>query len=211
VRYRTVFFDLDGTLIDSAAIILASMRHATRTVLDREIPDEQLLAGVGLGLRYEMEVFDAVRADELVQVYRDHNEPLHAELQPCPGITDVLDELRAQGRLLGIVTSKRRVTVRLAFETLPELEPYFDVVVGAEDTERHKPHAEPLLHALELAGASAADTVYVGDSPFDVQSAKAAGVDAIAVTWGGFHSRERLEQEEPTAVVDTAEELLGRL
>jgi pyrophosphatase PpaX len=206
-----VLFDLDGTLIDSAAIILASMRHATRTVLGREIPDEQLLAGVGSGLRYEMQAFDPDRVDELVQTYREHNEPLHGDLQSCAGIADVLDRLRDEGRPLGIVTSKRRLTVDLAFATLPWLEPYFDVVVGAEDTERHKPHPEPILRGLELLGTRADETAYVGDSPFDVQAAKAAGVAAIAVTWGGFHSRERLEREEPDAVVDTAKELLGRL
>lgn len=211
MRYRTVLFDLDGTLIDSAAIILASMRHATRTVLGREIPDEQLLAGVGSGLRYEMQALDAERVDELVDAYRSHNEPLHTELQPCLGITDVLETLRREDRQLGIVTSKRRVTVRLAFDTLPELEPYFELVVGAEDTDRHKPHPAPVLHALELARSRADESVYVGDSPFDLQSAKAAGVAAIAVTWGGFHSRERLEREEPKAVVDTPEELLGHL
>jgi pyrophosphatase PpaX len=211
VRCRTVLFDLDGTLIDSAAIILASMRHATRSVLGREIPDEQLLAGVGAGLRYEMHAFDPERVEELVQTYREHNEPLHADLQPCAGINDALESLRAANVPLGIVTSKRKLTVRLAFETLPWLEQYFDVVVGAEDTERHKPHPDPILRGLELIGARADETVYVGDSPFDVLAAKAAGVRAIAVTWGGFHSRERLEREAPDAIVDTPGELLGRL
>jgi pyrophosphatase PpaX len=211
VRSRAVLFDLDGTLIDSAAIILASMRHATLTVLGREIPDEQLLAGVGSGLRYEMHAFDPDRVDELVQTYRDHNEPLHAELQPCAGIDDALDALREANVPLGIVTSKRKVTVQLAFDTLPWLEQYFDVVVGAEDTERHKPHPDPILRGLELLGTRADETAYVGDSPFDVQAAKAAGVGAIAVTWGGFHSRERLEREAPDAIVDTPGELLGRL
>jgi pyrophosphatase PpaX len=211
VRYPTVLFDLDGTLIDSAAIILASMRHATRTVLGREIPDEQLLAGVGSGLRYEMGAFDPERVEELVEAYREHNEPLHTELQPCAGILDVLPVLHAEGRRLGIVTAKRRLTVQLAFDTLPDLEQYFDVVVGAEDTERHKPHPEPILAALDRVAADADDTAYVGDSPFDVQAAKAAGVTAIAVTWGGFHSRDRLGREEPDAIVDTPEELIGRL
>ena len=211
MRYATVLFDLDGTLIDSAAIILASMRHATKTVLGREIPDEQLLAGVGSGLRYEMHAFDPERVEELVHAYREHNEPLHADLQPCPGILDVLPVLHSEGRRLGVVTAKRRLTVQLAFDTLPELEQYFDVVIGAEDTERHKPHPEPVLAALERLGADAGDAAYIGDSPFDVQSAKSAGVGAIAVTWGGFHSRERLAQEEPDAIVDTPEELLGRL
>jgi pyrophosphatase PpaX len=158
-----------------------------------------------------MRAFDPERVEELVEAYREHNEPLHSELQPCAGILDVLPVLRAEGRRLGIVTAKRRLTVQLAFDTLPELEQYFDVVVGAEDTERHKPHPEPILVALERVGAAARETAYVGDSPFDVQAANAAGVAAVAVTWGGFHSRERLAQEEPDAIVATPEELLGRL
>jgi len=211
VRFSTVLFDLDGTLIDSAAIILASMRHATRTVLGREIADEQLLAGVGTGLRYEMHAFDAERVDELIDAYRAHNEPLHSELQPCAGVLDILPALRAHGRRLGIVTAKRHVTVELAFSTVPGLREHFEVVVGAEDTERHKPNPEPLLAALDRLDAAAAATAYVGDSPFDVQAARAAGVTAIAVTWGRFHTRVRLEREDPDAVVDSAEELLAVL
>ena len=94
---------------------------------------------------------------------------------------------------------------------LPELERFFDVTVGAEDTERHKPHPEPLLAALDRLDADVEGAVYVGDSPFDVQAAKAAGIGSVAVTWGRIHSRERLEAEEPDAVVDTVEELLAAL
>jgi pyrophosphatase PpaX len=94
---------------------------------------------------------------------------------------------------------------------LPELRRFFDVTVGAEDTTRHKPNPDPLLLALERLGASADDAVYVGDSPFDIQAAKAAQVGSVAVTWGRIHSRERLEREAPDAVVDTVEELLGAL
>jgi pyrophosphatase PpaX len=211
VRYRAVLFDLDGTLIDSAAIILASMRHATRSVLGRELAEEQLLAGVGSPLTEQMRTFDPDRADALVRAFREHNEPLNADLQPCPGTLDVVAALREEGRRLGVVTAKRHLTVRLAFDALPELARQFDAVVAAEDTTRHKPHPEPVLLALERLGARADEAAYVGDAPFDVQAAKAAGVSAVAVTWGGFHSRERLEREQPDAIVDTPEELLGSL
>jgi pyrophosphatase PpaX len=212
VRYHTVLFDLDGTLVDSGAIILASFRHATTTVLRREIPDHELLAAVGgPGLREQMEALDPERADELIEVYSAHNAGLHDELEPCSGVLDALESLHAEGRRLGIVTAKRRATLALAFEVLPELQRFFDVTVAAEDTERHKPNPEPLLLALERLGESTAGAVYVGDSPFDVQAAKAAGIGAVAVTWGRIHSRERLEREEPDAVVDSAEELLGAL
>jgi pyrophosphatase PpaX len=212
MRYRTVLFDLDGTLIDSAAMILASFRHATKTVLRREIPDQELLAAVGgPGLRAQMEVLAPDYVDELVDVYSRHNVGLHPGLQACKGVLDLLATLKHEQRLLGVVTAKRRATLTLAFEVLPELERFFDVTIAAEDTERHKPHPQPLLAALERLEEEPGNAVYLGDSPFDVQAAKAAGMGAIAVTWGAIHPRERLEREQPDAIVDTCEELLGSL
>jgi pyrophosphatase PpaX len=212
MRFRTVLFDLDGTVIDSGAMILASFRHATRTVLRREIPDEQLMEGVGgQTLREQMQVLDEERVDELVDVYRTHNTALHEELQACAGILVALEQLRREGRRLGVVTSKRRVGIELAFKALPELERVFDVAVGTDDTERHKPHPDPLLLAAERLGARPEETAYVGDSPFDIQAARAAGMFAVAVTWGRIHMEGRLRQEEPDAVVHDAEELLDVL
>jgi pyrophosphatase PpaX len=212
MRYGTVLFDLDGTLIDSGAIIVASMKHAATTVLGRDIPEAELAAAIGgPGLIAQMRALDASRVDELVEVYSAHNATLHDGLEACVGVEDVLETLHGEGRRLGIVTAKRRATVRLAFEVLPQLERYFDVVVGSDDTERHKPDPEPILLALERLRATPEDAVYVGDSPFDLRAAKAAGVAAIGVTWGGIHSRERLQEEEPDALVDDAEELLGVL
>ncbi len=211
MRFPVVLFDFDGTVIDSGAIIIASMRHATKTVLGRDIPEEELGRAVGgSGLVEQMRVIAPDRVDELVACYREHNEPLHSELTECAGMTDVLTRLKDEGRRLGVVTAKRRETVRLAFSYLP-LERFFDVVVGSDDTERHKPDPQPLAHALDLLKASRDDAVYVGDSPFDIRAAKAAGVHSVAVTWGGIHPRERLEAEEPDAVVATPEELLASL
>ena len=150
MRFPVVLFDFDGTVIDSGAIIIASMRHATKTVLGRDIPDEELGRAVGgSGLVEQMRLLDPERIDELVTVYREHNEPLHAEIAECVGMTDVLTRLKEEGRRLGIVTAKRQETVKLAFSYLP-LEHFFDVVVGSDDTERHKPDPEPLQHALGL-------------------------------------------------------------
>ena len=211
VRFPVVLFDLDGTLIDSGAIILASMRHATATVLGREIPEAELMAAVGgSGLLEQMRAFDEARVEELVRVYREHNEPLHSTLEACRGILDVLPQI-AEGRRLGIVTAKRIETVRLAFATLPQLERHFEVVVGSEQTQRHKPHPDPILHALDALGASPQDAAYVGDSPFDIRAAKAAGTYAIAVTWGGIHSEEILARERPDAIVHDVRALVAAL
>jgi pyrophosphatase PpaX len=211
VRFPTVLFDLDGTLIDSGAMILASMRHATRTVLGREVPDAELVARVGgTHLHEQMLGFDADRAEELVRAYRAHNEPLHAELRACSGMLSVVEKLHAEGRRLGIVTAKRHATVRLAFDVCP-IERFFATVVASDDTERHKPEPDPILLALERLGSEAQDAAYVGDAPFDVESAKAAGVYAIAVGWGGIHRHERIQAARPDSFVRTAEELLGVL
>ena len=211
MRFSVVLFDLDGTVIDSGSIILASRRYATREVLGRDYDDSELLAAVGgPGLEAQMAVLAPDRVDELVRVYRAHNEPLHDELECCAGMDDVLVRLKDEGRRLGIVTAKRRETVELAFARLP-LAHLFETVVGGDETERHKPDPEPLLLAAERLSVAAADTAYVGDSPFDVRAAKAAGMHAVAVTWGRIHDRERLEAERPDAIVDSAEELYGVL
>jgi pyrophosphatase PpaX len=211
VRYPTVLFDLDGTLIDSGAMILSSFRHATRTVLEREIPDEEMAALVGgMNIHDQMRTLDPDRVAELVSAYREHNEPLHADLQAFPGVEDLLSELRRQGRTLGIVTSKRRRTVDLAFAVLP-IERFFDVVVTSGDTERHKPHPDPVLLALERSDGRGTPAAFVGDSPFDVGAGKAAGVFTVGVSWGGLHSEERLVGAGADVVVHRPEDLLDVL
>jgi pyrophosphatase PpaX len=210
MRFPVVLFDLDGTLIDSGAMILDSFRHAARTVLDVELSDEALLAGVGAGsgLRDQMASFDRYRVEELIVSYRAHNELAHERLECCLGIEGLLAELRAQGRRLGIVTAKRRATVDLAFARLP-IADFFDVVVTEESTERRKPHPEPILLALDRLGAGPDEVAYVGDSPFDAEAARAAGVLAVGVTWGRMFARHQLGGAD--VVVDTPEELLGVL
>ena len=211
IRFPVVLFDLDGTVVDSGGIILASMRHATREVLGRDFGDAELMQAVGgPGLEAQMAVFAPERVDELVRVYRDHNEPLHEELEACAGMEDVLLRLHAEGRRLGVVTAKRRAPVDLAFAGVSRAH-LFETIVGGDETEKHKPDPEPLLLAAERMHASPAETAYVGDSPFDIRAAKAAGMYAIAVTWGRIHDRERLEREEPDAIIERAEQLLEQV
>jgi pyrophosphatase PpaX len=209
MRFPVVLFDLDGTVVDSGGIILASMRHATRTVLAREYTDAELMAKVGgPGLEAQMLALAPDRVDELVRVYRAHNEPLHETLEAFPGIGGVLAQLRDEGRRLGVVTAKRRATVEIAFAKLP-LGHLFDTVVGGDETERHKPDPEPLLLGLARLGERPERAAYVGDSPYDMQAANAAGLYAVGVTWGAIHDRGRLADAD--VVVDTPEELLDVL
>ena len=204
--YRTVIFDLDGTLIDSVELILVSHRHATEAVLGAALPDEVLRAGIGTPLIEQMRSFDALRAQELFDTYRTHNAAVHDEyLRPYAGIAELLERLRAEGVAIGVATSKSRDTVQRAFDRIP-IEPLIDALVTVNDTERHKPHADPVLRALELLDRPAEGACYVGDSPYDLQAAHAAGVDAIAVTWGVF-DEEALAAEHPTAIARTPSDL----
>ena len=209
MRFRIVLFDLDGTLIDSGPIILASMQHAVRTVLDREIPPDELgLTIGGQGIVAQMQAIDAEHADELLEVYKEHNDGLHETLEAFDELIALLPRLKAEGRRLGIVTAKRHRTVGLALDRFPVLRDDFDVVVAHEDTDRHKPDPDPVTLAIERLGGTPSDAAYVGDSPFDIQAAKSAGAYAVAVGWGGIHPDERLLAEEPDAFVRSPEELL---
>src|SRR5436190_17558941 len=187
------------------------MRHAAEHVLGAAPPDAELMAAVGgPGLEAQMRALAPEHVDELVSVYRAHNEPLHDELASCAGIDEVLVQLKDEGRRLGIVTAKRRSTAELAFARVP-LGHLFETVVGGDETERHKPDPEPLLVAARRLRAAPRECAYVGDSPFDMRAARAAGMHGIAVTWGGIHGRASLEQEQPDAIVDTPEELLAHV
>jgi pyrophosphatase PpaX len=211
MRYPTVLFDLDGTLVDSGAIILASFKHAARTVLARDVEEEQIAALVGgSNLHDQMRVLSPAHVDELVRVYREHNRPLHDELQAFEGVEELMETLSGQGRKLGIVTAKGRQTVDLAFAVL-SLERYFEAVVTADMTDRHKPDPAPVLKALELLESEPADAAFVGDSPYDIAAGKAAGVFTVAVSWGKIHPEERLLEAGADVLVHSPKELLDVL
>jgi pyrophosphatase PpaX len=211
MRYPTVLFDLDGTLVDSGAIILASFKHAARTVLARDVEEEQIAALVGgSNLHDQMRVLSPTHVDELVRVYREHNRPLHDELEAFDGVEELIETLSGQGRKLGIVTAKGRQTVDLAFAVL-SLESYFDAVVTADMTNRHKPDPAPVLKALELLESEPADAAFVGDSPYDIAAGKAAGVFTVAVSWGKIHPEERLLEAGADVLVHSPKELLDVL
>ena len=183
-----VLFDLDGTLADTYDLILASQRYATRTVLGRVIPDERLMATVGIPLADQMADYtdDPAVVDELCRVYREHNALVHDELiKGFPGIHEALDAIVSLGAKTGIVTSKRKDAAVKVLESL-DLTRFSGCLVGGTDPPLHKPHPDPVLRGCELLGVEPSQCVYVGDSPFDIQAGNSAGCKTIAVTWGVF-------------------------
>lgn len=196
-------FDFDGTLVDTTEMIFQSMRHATSSVLGRDdLTREELLANVGQPLPRQMEIFDAGKAELLLEAYRAHHEEHHdALIAEFPGVDAALNRLRTAGVRIVVVTSKRRRSVEMALAKFPGLDLVVDRFVTMEDTQEHKPHPEPLLKGLELVGGVPKDeAVYVGDSPFDVQAARAAGLTSIAVSWGAF-SEDTLRETAPDYLV----------
>jgi pyrophosphatase PpaX len=199
---RAALFDFDGTLVDTTDLIYQSMRHAAGEVLGREISREVLMANVGQPLPRQMELLSAEHAEALLDSYRLHNEENHdALIKEFPGVEESLARLRSAGVRVAVVTSKRRFSVDMALKTFPGLGEVVDQWVMMEDTTEHKPRPEPLLKGLELLGKiPKEEAAYVGDSPFDVAAAKAAGVRSVAVSWGAF-SEDALRAAEPDHLV----------
>jgi pyrophosphatase PpaX len=167
-----------------------------------------LRAGIGLTLEQQAHELAGDRAQELFDVYVEHNRAFHSELLlTFAGVPEMVGRLRARGARLGVVTAKIRPTLELGFEHVPLERDWFEVLVAKEDTRRHKPHPEPLLLALELMNVDAGDAIYVGDSPFDIRAAHAAGVTAAAAAWGDIFSRDVLMAEAPQIVFDSPDQV----
>ena len=208
--FSTFLFDLDGTLIDSEALIMASFRHTMRTHLGAVPPDESWRAGFGTPLRPQLAKF----ADGPEQVlamtatYRAHNLEHHDRLvQSFDGIRAVAETLLTQGMRLAIVTSKNRVASERGLRHC-ELDHLFTVRITSDDVVEHKPKPAPVLAALEALGSAAEETVFIGDSPADCQAGRAAGVSTAAVLWGPF-TRERLAPHQPDYWLQTPDQILA--
>jgi pyrophosphatase PpaX len=209
--YEPILMDMDGTVVDSIRLTRESFRHAVQSVLAEELSDREMMAFVGQPLMQQMEQLSPEHATELYAAYREYNHRMHDELiKMFAGIEGTLRRLRRAERRLGMVTSKSTPTVEMAFRVL-SIRDYFDAIVTASDTTRHKPCPEPLLLCLSRLAtpgrpAEPAGAVYVGDSPFDIAAGRAAGMATIGVTWGIF-PRQELESAGATHVAESPEDL----
>lgn len=210
VRVSTVIFDLDGTLVDTIDLIVASFQHIHRTKLGTELDRERVLPWIGRTLRDIYAEIAPGREQELTEAYIDWNFAHLEQLQrDYTGMRELLAELRTVGLRIGIATAKRRrSTMRsLAAAGLAEA---VDAIVTMEDTAQHKPSPEPILKALALLGAEAESAIYVGDAVPDMLAAKSAGVGSVAVTWGAGDAT-ALAATSPDHMCTTVEELRALL
>ncbi|MFC7491198.1 MULTISPECIES: HAD family hydrolase [unclassified Knoellia] len=209
-RWQTIFFDLDGTLANTIPLIVASYQHAFREVRGEEIDDARARAWIGRPLLAALLEEDPERGHDLDSTYREWNLANTARLiERYAGVPEMLAALTEAGANLHIVTSKRTETARLALEAVG-IDHLIDVVGALEHTTRHKPDPEPLLAAAAKVGVDPTAAVYVGDATVDMLAARAAGMSAVAVTWGAGE-RAALEATDPDTVVDTVDELTAYL
>jgi len=209
--YTVLLFDLDGTVLDTRDLILASYHYACEKVLGYRLPDEPLLDLIGVPLTEQMRLLvEADKVDEMVIAYREHNALGHdTYINYFAGTHEALQELGAAGWRKAIVTSKRTDSAKQGLDSF-NLTGYFETIVGYDMTERHKPDAEPLLFAARLMRVDPTRCVYVGDSPYDMQAATAAGCFAVGATWG-FFDAERLLNAGAQILVNNIADLPGVL
>lgn len=207
---RVVLFDLDGTLADTIPLIVASYQHAFRVVLGVQVDERRVRTWIGRSLLDIMVEQSPEYAHELDRVYREWNVAnTSALIRRYPGISELLESLAGAGTQMAVATSKRRDTARAALDAVG-LAGRLEVVAALEDTDRHKPAPDPLLHAAAALRVDPARCVYVGDAVVDVQAARAAGMRAVAVTWGAGE-RAALAAAGPDVVLETVAELTAYL
>ena len=209
---RLALLDVDGTVIDSRAAILAAYRVAFTAV---GVPFAEDAPGVARLLAQRVGEAGAElagdRAAACEQAYRDAYPVVSTSLVTAlDGARELLDGLAARGIPIGFVTNKGRDRLGpdLALAGFGDLS--LAVVVTAEDSAERKPHPRPIQIALERTGCPPAEALYLGDGPHDVRSARVAGVAAVGAAYG-YYERAVLEAEDPDLVVDRPDELLGHI
>ncbi len=209
-RWPVVVFDLDGTLVDTIGLIVASYQHAFTTVLGREEDEAMIRSWIGQPLIRGFRAIDAEHADELLSTYLAWNHVNTERLiRRYAGIDVLLADLTAAGVRVAAATSKLRGPAQEAVR-LTGLTAYLDVLVTMEDTDAHKPDPAPLLLAVDRLGSGAEEAVYVGDAVVDVRAARNAGMAAVGVTWGAG-TRDDVVGSAPDVVADTVDELRAAL
>jgi phosphoglycolate phosphatase len=216
VGTKLMVFDCDGTLVDSQHSIIASM-HAAFDAHDVPRPSREAIRRVvGLPLLDAVAFLAPGSSQSLIASMRDEYSNAWQQLRETEGLDEplypdvitVLDQLDGEGWLLGVATGKSRRGLDGTLEKHDILGRF--VTLQTADRARGKPHPEMLLQAMNETGASASQTVMIGDTTFDMEMACNARVMAIGVSWG-YHEVEELQATGAVDVINGFEELSGVL
>ncbi|MGB0660905.1 MAG: HAD-IA family hydrolase [Mangrovicoccus sp.] len=204
---KLALFDMDGTLIDSQGQINMAMNAAFDSAGLKKPSRASVRSVIGLSLPNAIEELLPEGSDAdlsaMVEVYKDAYASLHgAEAEAAaplyPGVIACLEALAAQENvLLGVATGKSRRGVNRVFDTY-DIERFFQTV-QVSDNHPSKPHPAMVQSALSETGVEPQDAVMIGDTSFDMDMGRAAGVHILAVDWG-YHSAEQLTKSKPDAM-----------
>lgn len=181
----TILFDVDGTLIDTEEQMLLSLQKAVQDGLKQNIPkqDLQFILGIPGKDAVQQLTDDPIKQKLLLKLWNDNINEKSERVQVFDQIKETLYELKKEKYNLGIVTSKNNDEMKNEFDRF-ELNHFFDVVVTASDTKKHKPDSQPILKALEKFNVPKSEAVYIGDSIYDLQAAKNSGIWFGLAEWG---------------------------
>lgn len=206
-QITTILFDLDGTLIDTNELIIASFLHTLNHYYPGEYTREDVLPFMGPSLKETFSSIDPDRVEEMIERYRTHNLANHDSLvKEFDGVYETVKALKEKGYKLAIVSTKMSSTVKKGLK-LTNLDSFFDVIVAMDNVENVKPHPEPLEKALKKLGSVPQETIMVGDNYHDILGAKNAGTLSAGVAWSA-KGRAFIEKYEPDFILDNMQDLL---
>ena len=189
MKYRHIVFDVDGTLVDTEYSVLHSFRDVLEELTGKRYEPEELRYALGMPSEDALKRYDITFTREIGLRWGALSAQYGHANKLFDGIETLLEELKANGCHLGVVTSRSRAEFQGDIEGFG-IAHFFDHLICSDDTREHKPKAAPLLKYLELSGAGKAETIYIGDSIYDALCAQAAGVDFADALWGS-HSKDR--------------------
>ncbi len=184
MKYRHFVFDIDGTLLDTERTGVLSLIQTVRELMGEELPYEKAYHFFGIPSAKASGILGYDDAARFGEVWEEHFQELMHLVKPFPGVAQVLSDLRARGYHTGVVTSRSRTEINYD-PHLAVLLPFFEVVIGSEQSERHKPFPDPMLAYLKAADARASETLYLGDTMHDYRCGHDAGCDFALADWRG--------------------------
>lgn len=193
MKYDVVVFDVDGTLIDTEETILTSLQHMLFRLNGQIYSFEELYFALGITGEKALEVLQIEEKEKAMKVWLNYEERYSFLQKPFEGIKELTAWLRQRGVRLGIVTSRTRDEFQknvAGYEFVKD----FEVIICADDTDKHKPEPDPMLALLEKMHVGPSSVLYVGDSPYDMECARRAGVSDALAMWGA-HFPENIEAD----------------
>ena len=209
-KYKTYIFDLDGTLLSTLADLAASTNYALRThhMPERSIDEVRRFVGNGVKKLMERAIPDGLNNplfEETFDTFRQHYMQHNLDTtQPYPGIMQLLEQLKAEGKNIAVVSNKFYAATReLCRHFFGDLVP---VAIGEREDIRKKPAPDTVIEALRELGVDKEGAVYIGDSDVDIMTAKNSGMPCVSVLWG-FRDKEFLLEHGATTLISQPEDM----